>query len=274
MIAWITSYPKSGNTWVRAFLTAYIHSEDGKFKFNLLDNIQEFPQHYILNKFMKSENFHSLKEVSKYWIRAQEIINSKNKTIFLKTHSSLCHINDNMFTNKDNTLFFIYIVRDPRNVVLSTSNHFGISQEESYKIINNENYIIYPKINNQILPATLISSWKNHYLSWKSEKSVKNIIIKYEDLIENTTNTFEKLTKFLNEHAKIEYDKKKVINSINSTKFDILKNQEDKYGFNMGQKDKFFYLGRENNWKKLLDQKINNKICESFKSEMEELGYI
>ena len=37
MIIWLTSYPKSGNTWVRAFLAAYYHSKDGVFDFKLLE---------------------------------------------------------------------------------------------------------------------------------------------------------------------------------------------------------------------------------------------
>ena len=41
MIVWLASYPKSGNTWVRAFLNAYLHSSEGKFDFNLLDKIQK-----------------------------------------------------------------------------------------------------------------------------------------------------------------------------------------------------------------------------------------
>ena len=183
MIVWITSYPKSGNTWVRAFLSAYLYTSDGKFNFNLLDKIKEFPEHNIINKFMNSNDFHNLKEVSKHWIRVQEFINQNNRLTFFKTHSSLCNINGNMFTDSNNTLVFIHIVRDPRNVILSTSNHFGITQEDSFKIITNEKYIIYPEINNQTLPATLISSWSNHYLSWRSVKSVSTILIKYEHLI-------------------------------------------------------------------------------------------
>ena len=57
MIIWIASYPKSGNTWVRAFLSAYLNSADGKFNFDLLDKINEFPDHNILNKLMDNEDF-------------------------------------------------------------------------------------------------------------------------------------------------------------------------------------------------------------------------
>ena len=56
MIIWISSYPKSGNTWARAFLSAYLHSPDGKFNFSLLDKIGEFPDHNILSKFMESKD--------------------------------------------------------------------------------------------------------------------------------------------------------------------------------------------------------------------------
>ena len=274
MIIWIASYPKSGNTWVRAFLSAYLNSADGKFNFDLLDKINEFPDHNILNKLMDNEDFYNLSEVSKHWIKVQELINLNKKLTFLKTHSSLCNINGNKFTNSDNTLALIHVVRDPRNVTLSMANHFGITQEESYKIISDEKYIIYPKKENQLIPSTLISSWNNHYLSWKNSGSIKKILIKYEDLIKNTKDTFKKIINFLNKHSSIKYNEEKFINSINATDFDNLKRNEDKYGFNMGQKNKFFYLGKENDWKKLLDSKIRDKINNQFKSEMNELGYI
>ena len=79
MIVWITSYPKSGNTWVRAFLSAYLYSSDGKFNFDLLDKIKEFPDHDILNKFMNSKDFHDLKIVSKHWNKVQGFINEFEK---------------------------------------------------------------------------------------------------------------------------------------------------------------------------------------------------
>ena len=43
MIIWLASYPKSGNTWLRALLSSYIYSEDGKFDFDLLSKIDSFP---------------------------------------------------------------------------------------------------------------------------------------------------------------------------------------------------------------------------------------
>jgi len=274
MIIWIPSYPKSGNTWIRAFLSTYLYSPDGTFKYNLINKIGEFPDHNILSKFMNIKDFHNLGEVSKHWIGVQQIINLNKRNTFLKTHGSLCTINGKVFTNSANTLVFIYIVRDPRNVITSMSNHFDISQEECFKTITNEKYIIYPKMNNQIYPATLVGSWNVNYKSWKNFGSVNKIIIRYEDLISNTEDTLKKIINFLSKHTDVKYNKDKLIEAMKSTNFENLKKYEDEYGFNMGQKGKFFYLGKENNWKKLLDPSIDDKITELFKSEMSELAYI
>ena len=274
MIIWLASYPKSGNTWVRAFLSAYLYTNNGNFNFDLLDKIKEFPEHNILNKFMDSKNFHNLNEVSKHWINVQKFLNLGNKITYLKTHSSFCNINENKFSDKNNTTALIYIVRDPRNVILSMSNHFGVNHETSYKNITNKMYIIYNQKNDQPMPSSLVSSWNNHYLSWKNFNPVNKIIIRYEDLILNTKDTFKKIINFLEKNTGITNNEEKIVNAINTTQFDILKKSEEKFGFNMGQEGKFFHLGKKNNWKNLLDPKISDIINNEFNSEMTELGYI
>ena len=77
MIVWLASYPKSGNTWVRAFLSAYLHSSEGKFDFSLLDKIEEFPQHNILNNLVDSLYNNELDSIQ-YPISWNEITDDKN----------------------------------------------------------------------------------------------------------------------------------------------------------------------------------------------------
>ena len=142
MIIWIASYPKSGNTWVRSLLSAYLYSEDGNFNFNLLKKILKFPSKKYLKYFL--EDFSNIKKVSEYWIASQERINlhNENKNIFLKTHSALCTLEKNPFTNKRNTKAVIYIVRDPRNVITSVGNHYSMNIEESYNFMIDNNKIL------------------------------------------------------------------------------------------------------------------------------------
>jgi len=281
MIIWIASYPKSGNTWIRSFLGTYLYSSDGQFNHNLMHKIHEFPDSQILKKYMDIKNFHNLPEVSKHWIKVQSFINtfdlynySKDDHIFLKTHSSMCKINGNNFTSTKNTIAVILVVRDPRNVILSMSNHFGTSQEANFKTIADERHTDYTEIDDQLIPATFIGSWNFHYLSWKNFNSINKVIIKYEDLINNTEDTFKKIINFLSKLTKIKYNEEKLVHSVNSTQFKKLQKYEEKYGFRMGQKKKFFYLGKENNWKNLLNPEIEKKTKEAFHDEMIELKYI
>ena len=50
MIIWLASYPKSGNTYVRAFLSAYYFSENGEFDFSQITKIDQFPHENIIKK--------------------------------------------------------------------------------------------------------------------------------------------------------------------------------------------------------------------------------
>jgi len=285
MIIWIASYPKSGNTWVRALITAYLYSKDGIFNFKDLDKIEQFPSNKYLNSYLK--NSENPGEISQYWIAAQKEINSENQTKFFKTHNALCSINGNSFTDKKNTLATVYIVRDPRNVITSLSNHYGLSIDKAYDFFTNKRKIIFgknifneEKLYTQKGNVHLIGSWEEHYTSWKNISFAPIKIIKYEDLIDNTYSTFFSILKFLNNFYEITIYKKKIEQVIKACSFDVLKKKEEKEGFLEASNSKnskkiiFFNLGKNNNWKKILSSTIERKINTKFSKEMKELGYL
>ena len=72
-------------------------------------------------------------EIVKNYINVQEKINEKDKNSvrFIKTHSGLSDINGHQFTNLNNSLGAIYIVRDPRSVARSYANHNQMSLERA-----------------------------------------------------------------------------------------------------------------------------------------------
>ena len=90
MIIWLASYPKSGNTWVRAIISSLIFSKDGDFNFSLIKNIKQFPVSEQFKQF--TNKFESFEEIKKYWILAQETLNLDNQIKFLKTHHINCKI--------------------------------------------------------------------------------------------------------------------------------------------------------------------------------------
>ena len=276
MISWIASYPKSGNTFIRSFLASYFFSDTGKFDFDLLYNILQFPS----LKFSKTDLF-SKKDAAQNWIYNQNFF-FNNKDTFLKTHNTLIEFEGYKFTSPKQTKGAIYIVRDPRNVVLSMSHHYSLTYEESFeKMINNEASLLEKTFNNDHSNFTFLGSWSNHYKSWRDNNEFKVLFLKYEDFEENAEKEFKKILSFIYElkNEKFIINDKKFLNALKSTNFTNLKNKENIYGFeesiysDKGKKLNFFNFGFQNKWQKKLPNDIVKKINLSLKNEIIELGY-
>ena len=185
-----------------------------------------------------------------------------------------------------NTLGVIHIVRDPRNVITSLKNHYSKQNYlEALDFISDPLHCIdvenksHKYIDKTMILNTLISSWNNHYNSWKNF-SKNYLLIKYEDLEENPKKTFKKLTDYLKINLKIEIDTEKIDKIIELNSFENLKKIELSKGFKEAavnennKKKEFFHLGPMNKWKNLLSNDIITKIETIFKKEMKELKYL
>jgi hypothetical protein len=283
MIIWLASYPKSGNTYVRAFLSAYYFSENGQFDFNQISKIKQFPDEEFFNQKINNVN-----EASTQWIPAQRKINQDKKIKFFKTHSCLANYKGNQFTSSETSLGAIYIVRDPRNVLTSIKNHFSLDNDEALKMITDKNRGLISN-NGSHASYSFISSWSNNYLSWQRNKQFRRLFVKYEDLLTNKYETFRDIIVFSNTlmNRTENIDKSKLQKAIETTNFDILKNKEvsesfvgsknsfkNWRNFHKENKNLFFNLGPENKWEKILDKKTKEIIETNFKSEMKELKYL
>ena len=284
MIIWLTSYPKSGNTWVRSFLVSLLYNKKNETNLEGLNNIPQYPLRSHFNNLL--DNIDDINEVSSKWIISQKRINSDKKNKFLKTHHALCKIGKFSFTNYETSLGAIHIVRDPRNIINSILYHYSKkSFLEAKEFMLDETRALgkkfdpnSPSVNQDMF--TVLTSWKTHYLSWKNFK--KNyLLIKYENLVSEPDKEFRKITKYLNDvmHIKIEEDK--IDHAIKSNSFENLKKIENRDGFKEAIKDKgsgevkrFFNLGPNNKWEKILDSEIKDEIEKKFNVEMKELGYL
>ena len=279
MIIWLASYPKSGNTWVRSFLSAYYYSSDGKFTFELLKKIKQFPSKEFFDRKLLSVD-----EASQNWLIAQKKIKDRKKICFLKTHNVNGAFKGNSFTSSEFTAGAIYITRDPRNVLTSMMNHYSLNESDALKMINS----IYRNLKdendeNNYASYSFISSWSNNYNSWKLSKNINSLLIKYEDLENDKYKTFSKIVNFTNNIIKKErnIDENKFKLAIETTNFEVLQKKEEYEGFDEavysskeGKVKPFFNLGRKNNYKDLLKPETSKVIEGLFKKEMKELGYL
>ena len=280
MIIWIASYPKSGNTWLRSIISALVYSKDGIFTFDKLKKIEQFPEKKFFKDLVK--NFGDFDEIKNNWIAAQDKINLDEKIKFFKTHQGNFKIGNDHFTNNQNTQAVIYIVRDPRNLVTSISNHYSLSLNEACKFLTSPelrgNGKSWEEKKDGIY--NFLGKWNEHYKSWTN--NTKNLLLlRYEDLITEPKKELEKLIFFLNKYVNFETSDIKINKILESTSFKNLKKMEQEGSFmenvikkETGSNVNFFNLGPKNIWQNSLDKKIIKKIEDDFKDEMKEIGYL
>ena len=286
MIIWLASYPKSGNTWIRFFILSLLMGKKTNLNLNHLKAIANYPDKFHFNGLIS--DYLNLDEVAKNWINSQKKINLDKNLRFFKTHNMLGKYKNYPFTDKNNTIATIHIVRDPRNVITSLKNHYSLSSySDAKKFLFFKNQILslsdqekekYLNRDKYPLPQ-FIGSWQTHYLSWKNMK-MNYLLVKYEDLIKQPIEEFTKISNFIGKLLKNKFTDENVKNAVKSSSFDNLKDMENNYGFTessinkSGEKNKFFFLGPKNDWTRLLNKEIISEINNEFRVEMKELGYL
>tara|TARA_B100000902_G_C27160846_1_gene838657 strand:- start:168 stop:962 length:795 start_codon:yes stop_codon:yes gene_type:complete len=263
-------------------ISSLVYSNNGKFNFPLLHNIPQFPRRKYFDHF--TNDFNNIEELKKHWISAQDLINLNSKINFFKTHHLNCDIGNYSFTNNENTAATIYIVRDPRALVNSISNHYSKTLEDSKKFILTSRILnSNPKNLNDENIATLLGTWSEHYKFWVHNKQYsKNLLIlKYEDLVKNTETELDKIIEFLRKYIPIEINDDKKKNIIETTNFNNLKKLENDGNFQEAvynkitkEKINFFYKGPNNDWSNSISREIQKDLEIALKAEMTELSYI
>jgi hypothetical protein len=287
MIIWLASYPKSGNTLLRSMISSYFFTKEGKFNFKILNNINQFPDFKIFENY--GINTSNQMEIVKNYINVQKQINIKDKNLirFIKTHSAFRSINGYQFTDLNNSLGVIYIVRDPRNVAKSYANHNQMSLERASDRMLEYNATLgglKNPINEADKVLTHMGSWSSNYESWKEfKKSSRYLLIKYEDMIRDKEKTLITILKFIHKlvDSKFSIDDDKLKNILKTTSFEYMQKLEKNFGFEESvklkkdsEKNTFFKYGPKINTPESLPAEIKKKLEVSLKKEMEELGYL
>ena len=268
-IIWISSYPKCGNTYIRCFLCHYLFNKNSEFNFDVLAKIPKFETKDIFKRVLEEDIFNKKFIYYKYFLDVQKKLIKKydQKELIFKTHHFFGELNNCIFTNDKTTLLFIYIIRDPREVLVSYAVHSGMSIDSILDFF----------VSGQIMRKAKMESivnWDIHYRSWRSFKSVPSMFIKFEDLLQNPKKNFHLLINFLSKYIDIKLNEKLLDETVELTRFANLKKLESIYGFKESKENDFFNSGKIDSWKKLLNKRQVKLVEDKFYKEMKELGYI
>jgi hypothetical protein len=274
-LVWLASYPRSGNTWFRVFLSMLLSENRNKTDLNRLEAGLNANSRIL---------FDELAGINSSDLTSNEIDNLKpavfrllseetHEHIYIKTHDQF-FVNDsgNPVFPHENTLGCIYFVRNPLDVAVSNAFYFNRSIEKVINLMNRDTYTLNSSTD-KLLPvlAEKMGSWSRHVLSW-FHSGLKVHFMRYEDMLCQPLHTFSKAIKFLG----LDYSDDLISEALLITSIEKLQKSEESGGFKeklQGCKT-FFRNGKAGNWKTELNANQIAKIITDHREVMQLFGYI
>ena len=270
-IVWLASYPKSGNTWLRAFLANLIANRPAPVPLAELPSYGRLEAEPELYSRIAERPSTELDFAELCALRPQvhaAIAAAATKTVFVKTHSMAGAIDGVPLLTPQVSAGSIYVVRNPLDVAISMSHHFGIDQDAAIDYLNNENSATE---NSEMFVSEFLGSWSQHVKSWADLESERILILRYEDLLEKPAKWFGKVARMVGTE-----DRARIERAIRHSDFRALAEMEKRDGFvEVPIKGKrFFRAGRSNQWREKLSREQVARIIKAHREQMQRFGYV
>ena len=275
-IIWIASYPKSGNTWVRAFLHNLMLELRGES--DTVQHINRMHEHTaweILNRPYEAILGRKIAEVPQAEIARirpevqRRLANSRTAPFLVKTHLCRSHDYGHPTINLEATLAAIYIVRNPLDVAISYAHHSGHTLDWTIQQLGQSDF---RTVTRERAVFELIGSWSLHAASWIGCFQRPVHLLRYEDLLKNPVQQFGKLARFLGLEPRLAQIEAAVLNSSLAE----LRNQEQQRGFieRPATSSRFFREGRDGQWRDDLTADQAHLIARGHAPMMQRFGYL
>ena len=270
-IIWLASYPKSGNTWMRAFLHNLFRDPEEAYDINKITDFSTSDSSIDWYKAQDKRDWTewSAVDVARMRRGAQlAMCRVKPDDVFVKTHNASVVFLGYPMMHQDLTAGAIYIVRNPLDVCISLSHHYGTDLDTTIDILADPS--IGSKTSDKIV-YEVHKSWSIHVDSWTNPPRPGLAVLRYEDMLNNPIKSFGGLTQFLG----LNPPRKRLERAIERASFKTLRRQEDEQGFKEKSPfaQKFFRDGRAGQWRELLTPAQIDKVANTHKEQMQRFGY-
>ncbi len=275
-ILWLASYPKSGNTWFRAFLTALM--KDGELDINDMETAGIFSSRQLFEQVTDIDSYSVSEKEAKNMMPDvfRSFVENRKELSIIKVHDAYSrNADEEPIIPKDVTLCAIYIVRNPLDVVSSLANHLHKTKDEAIAMMNSEKAFMGNKPDEGyagVQFSQLLYSWSSHALSWLERPEFPVHVIKYEDMHSRPFEIFKDTV----EKIGLDYSDESIRQAIEASSFNKLQQQEEEKGFKESpyKDNSFFRKGITDGWKEELTEEQAKKITNKNMLVMKKFGYL
>lgn len=276
-IIWLVSYPKSGNTWMRAFITNYLRNEETPADINAMDGGPIASSRAWFDEWVGVEAS-ALSDDAIERLRPgvyRCLARKTTDTLYMKVHDAwnLTGRGEALFP-ADVTAGAVCIIRSPLDVAKSYSHHYGISIERAVEELcdpSNTKARSHGKLADQLRQR--LGSWSGHVRSWVDESGLTVHPVRYEDMRLNPEAAFGAVVRFCG----LPYDGARVRKAVAFSDFTELQSQESAGGFQerpVCSPGPFFRQGQTGAWRKELRIELVNRLIDAHQDMMKRFGYL
>lgn len=274
-IVWLASYPKSGNTWTRAFLHNLLGLLEGKDIEHDINEINEFTTWDLAAKRYEPHLGKPVEGASRAEIAAarpkvqKEIAAQTAGMALVKTHHALVMDRGQPTLNFAVTSGAIYLVRNPLDVAISFAHHMNTDIDTAIDQMAVED--METEVSEKSV-YEVYGSWSQHVRSWTAKPHRAICVVRYEDMLERPFETFARLSR----HLLLRPTPEQIDQAIDRSSFARLQAQEEARGFREkpDAAKRFFREGRAGQWRQQLSRRQIRRVVQAHAQQMQRFGYL
>jgi aryl sulfotransferase len=275
-IIWLASYPKSGNTWFRVFLTNLLRDSEAPASINELKTTPIASARVIFDTCMGFDAADlTADEIDR--LRPELYIHlaeNAKEPLFMKIHDAYTEVADNMpLIPAKATHGALYFIRSPLDVAVSFAHYNGSDYDTTISGMADDTFAFCRKPDRlHIQLRQKLLSWSRHVLSWVDSAPFPVCLLRYEDMKMQPRETFEKAVRF----AGLPHTREQIQKALDFSSFDMVQQQEEAEGFreNSPSSSLFFRKGQIGSWREELSEKQARQIVQDHHEVMLRFGYL
>ncbi len=272
-IVWLASYPKSGNTWIRAVLHVLSHARLGvpvnQIDINQLLGGTDRALH-LFDKYLNGPiETAPESEIAAARLRIQaDIANDANSIVLMKTHNALENEGRYPLINLGVSVGAVYVVRNPLDVAISFAHHNNITISAAIESMARPRL----RMGDEKVVPDITGTWSEHVRSWTERPNPVVHVVRHEDLLADPTTAFGAIAR----HVLMRPTVEQLHHAIALASFDRLKEAEQTVGFDEKPESaqRFFREGRAGQWREALSPAQVRQIVADHRDQMLRFGYL